>query len=107
MGMDEAENELMMLGIPLCESASVVQCSRHAGYDLDSAAGAVVASEMSRNGASFARLQLLKSALGSAPGNFSEMGKALSKFMGNRDSNYTDKGYEGDVPPPHQHPHSG
>jgi hypothetical protein len=67
----------------------------------------VVASEMSRNGASFVRLQLLKSALGSAPGDFSEMAKALRKFMSNRDSNYSDKGYEGDIPPPRQHPHSG
>ena len=107
MGMDEAENEIMMSGIPLCESASLVSCPRHAGYDLDSAAGAAVASEMSRNGASFVRLQSLKSTLGSAPGNFSEMGKALGKFMSNRSSNYTDQGYEGDIPPPRQHPHSG
>jgi len=107
MGMDEAENQIMMTGIPTCSFASVVDCPRHAGYGLDTSAGAVVPSAMSRNGASFVRLQLLKSTLGSAPGNFSEMGKALRKFMSNRESNYTDQGYEGDIPPPSQHPHSG
>jgi hypothetical protein len=106
-GMDEAENEIMMAGIPTCSFASVVDCPRHAGYGLDTAAGASVAPEPSRNGASFMRLQWLKSALGSAPGNFPDMAEALRKYTAARSSNYTDQGYEGDIPPPREHPHSG
>ena len=108
MAMDEAENEPMMLGIPVCSSASVVNCPRHAGYGLDTAAGASIASKQAINGGMMVDMSSLKSALGSAePRDFSELGKALGGFTSGRNSNYSDQGYEGDIPPPHQHPHSG
>lgn len=124
--LDDLENGIDKAA---CAGPDVVRCPAHAGYEADLAGGEATVDEVGRNGVSWLRSVQLKNILiGEAsfkgfadasgqPWSYQKLmgklddwvlGKGASNFVsGAHRSFYTDKGYNGDRPPPGEHPHGG
>jgi len=121
MAIDELENR----GAPAtCTQKSIVNCSSHAGWELDSASGTSVCTKKSSSqDVTLATVDL--SGIANNASSVEELGQMLGKAMDNKikeenekaakgesgsaNSYYMDKGYkkDPDPTPPKEHPHGG